>query len=302
MQQAATHLPVSTDDFIAKHSPNLNKIVVTRKNAGGDGAFNDWAIDNGYPLIVNNPETTIYSDKSMEEVQTPYISQSPMEKINAMIDLASIVLKPGSLSLPAVTATPAPSPQSSSSSSSSSTNIPKTYDGYTYYSQCHGPYDNYPLASGCTVCDAGCGPTTVAMILSTYVDPKYDPPAVVDIYKSAGGAACGTAMYVAKNVLNSHGVQTSDYIIPWKAGVDYTINEVKEDLKAYLDNGWTIMVLAYYREGQGGGHYFWLTDIDEDGNAMAFDPYYGMDQSAPISENVRYPMPKYAAAFGVKKK
>jgi hypothetical protein len=137
------------------------------------------------------------------------------------------------------------------------------------------------------------------MILSSYVDTKYDPPEVVDIYKSIGGAACGTGMGYAKSVLSSHGVKTSDYIIPY-TGQEHSIDEVRDELQEYIDNGWTIFVLAWYKPNQGGGHYFWLTDIDDKGNALAFDPYYGMDQTPPINENVRYPMPKYAAAFGVK--
>ena len=141
---------------------------------------------------------------------------------------------------------------------------------------------------------------TVSMILSSYIDQKYTPPEVVEIYKANGWAACGTGLSYAKSVLTSRGVKTSDYIVPY-SGYEYSIEEVRDDFKSYLDNGWTIFVLAWFKPNQGYGHYFWITDIDQNGNVLAYDPYYGAGQSAPINENVRYPLPKYAAAFAVKK-
>ncbi len=302
MEELQTMLPIETEDYSVEYAPNIDRIVMTRKNPEADQIFNDWLIENGYPYVVNNPDAVIYSDKSMEEVQTPYSSPAPEKRMQQIYDVIDILFNQPTLmptKLPNQARSSSSSSSTSRSSSSSSSRTPKEYGGYVYYSQCHGPYDNYPLAAGCTVCDAGCGPTTVAMILSSFVDTKYDPPEVVDIYKSIGGAACGTGMGYAKSVLSSHGIKTSDYIIPY-TGQEHGIDEVRDDLREYIDNGWTIFVLAWYKPNQGGGHYFWLTDIDEKGNALAFDPYYGMDQTPPINENVRYPMPKYAAAFGVK--
>jgi hypothetical protein len=252
--------------------------------------------------LVENPSTTIYSDKSMEEVQTPYSTPSVGEKLQGVFNILEIFIKQPNLSptaLPKSSSSSSPSSQKPSSSSQASK--PNGQGGYVYYSQCHGPYDNYPLTPTCTVCRAGCGPTTVAMILSSYVDKKYDPPEVVDIYKSIGAAACGTGLGYAKSVLSNHGVKTSDYIIPY-TGKEHDIKDIRDELEAYLDSGWTIFVLAWFRPNHGGGHYFWVTDIDDKGNALAYDPYYGMDQKPPINENIRYPMPKYAAAFGVKPK
>ena len=61
---------------------------------------------------------------------------------------------------------------------------PAPPSGLVYYPQCSGPYDNYNLPSGCTLCQAGCGPTTVAMMLASYVNKNINPPAVVDFYKN----------------------------------------------------------------------------------------------------------------------
>jgi len=306
MNELKKKLPLETNDFILKYSPNLDKLVVTRKTPSADQAFSTFATGKSYPLLIDNPKTTIISDKTMEEVQTPYATKSPEQQLGTIVTLFNLLLQPPVLNTPAPPS-PTPSPtiitQSSSSSqslSSQSSTGSSDQTGYVYYSQCQGSYDSYPLATGCNVCQAGCGPVTVSMILSSYVDQKYTPPEVVEIYKSNGWAACGTGLSYAKSVLTSRGVKTSDYILPY-SGREYSIDEVRDDFKSYLDNGWTIFALAWFRPGNGGGHYFWITDIDQNGNVLAYDPYYGAGQRPPINENVRYPLPKYAAAFAVRK-
>jgi hypothetical protein len=84
--------PVETEDFIIDYSPNLNKIVVTRKTNEADFIFPIWARENGVEVLVNNNETTIISDKSMEQVQTPYISQSPKQQLDAVNGFFSVIL------------------------------------------------------------------------------------------------------------------------------------------------------------------------------------------------------------------
>lgn len=308
MNELKNKLPLETNDFILKYAPNLDKLVVTRKTPTADQAFSTFAKGKNYPLLIDNPKTTIVSDKTMEEVQTPYATKSPEQQLGTIITLFNLLLQPPVINTPAPTLIPTviptllPSitPSSIQPSTNPSSSGSSNQNGYVYYSQCQGSYDDYPLAPGCNVCQAGCGPVTVSMILSSYVDQKYTPPEVVEIYKDNGWAACGTGLSYAKSVLTSRGVKTSDYIVPF-SGYEYSIEEVRDDFKSYLDNGWTIFVLAWFRPGQGGGHYFWVTGIDENGNVLAYDPYYGAGQSAPINENVRYPLPKYAAAFAVKK-
>lgn len=314
MKELKKKLPVETEDFVLKYAPNLDRLVVTRKTPSADQAFSSFAKGKNYPLLIDNPKTTIISDKTMEEVQTPYATRSPEQQLGTIVTFFNLLLQPPVINTPVPTAVPTTVPtqspaQPSAAPTSSQSLLPSiipsssgssSQDGYVYYSQCQGQYDSYPLAAGCNVCDAGCGPVTVSMILSSYIDKKYTPPEVVEIYKDNGWAACGTGLSYAKSVLTSRGVKTSDYIVPY-SGYEYGIEEVRDDFKSYLNNGWTIFVLAWFRPSQGGGHYFWITDIDQNGNVLAYDPYYGMSQSPPINENVRYPFPKYAAAFAVKK-
>jgi len=177
---------------------------------------------------------------------------------------------------------------------------PPQLGGRVYYPQCSGPYDNYPLPSGCTICQAGCGPTTVAMIVASLADKSINPPKVVDHYKNAKPfpyyLGCAGSRYTdAKAALEYYGITTSDYLT-YSAE---TIDQVAADFKGYINSGWTIFALANYCDG-GCGHFFWIIDVDSGNNAWAYDPYYGRRDAPPINENRYYPFPRYRVAFGVR--
>lgn len=198
--------------------------------------------------------------------------------------------------------TPAPTSNLGSPSPSPVTNPPvdghPPTSGYTYYAQCDSEYANLPLPDGCTVCQAGCGAATVAMISSSYSNNSFNPEKIIDIYKERDYLlGCAGSRYSdAMSLLQSLGLKTTDYIV-----FDYEpADQIAGDLKKYLAAGWTFFTLANFREN-GGGHFFWITDIDEAGNIWAYDPYYGRFQAPPLNENSRYPFPKYRVAFGVKK-
>ncbi|KKQ01584.1 MAG: hypothetical protein US11_C0006G0026 [Candidatus Roizmanbacteria bacterium GW2011_GWA2_36_23] len=170
--------------------------------------------------------------------------------------------------------------------------------GLTYYQQCESQYDKYPLPGGCNICKAGCGPTTVAMILSSFVDNRIDPPAVVDLYKQNNYvlACIGSKIIDAKSILEQQGMLTTDLLYYPGPGN----NEAVQDFKMYIKNGWTMFALARFCE-EGCGHFFWIVDVDEKDNVWAYDPSYGRNQLPPFNENQYDPFPKYKFAFGVKK-
>ena len=176
----------------------------------------------------------------------------------------------------------------------------KTYNGLVYYPQCGGAYDSYPLPGGSTICHAGCGPTSAAMVLSSFIDNKFTPPYVVNLYQENGQPISGNGSTIAsaKLILEKYGLQTTDYLIYGNADA----SEVATDFKNYLDGGYVIFVLARYIRANGSlaGHFFVVSGV-EDGKIMAFDPYYGSGKELPFNENVYSPSPRYAYAFGVKK-
>ena len=118
------------------------------------------------------------------------------------------------------------------------------------------------------------------------------------MYKSRGYllSCAGSSYYDAKSLLESLGLKTTDYIT-----FNYsTADQAAGDLRKFINAGWTFFTLASFKDN-GGGHYFWITDIDQQGNIWAYDPYYGRFEAPPLNENSRYPFPKYRIAFGVKK-
>lgn len=165
-----------------------------------------------------------------------------------------------------------------------------------YYPQCKGNYDDYALPGGCNICDAGCGPTSVAMILSSYVDKKFTPPAVVNLYKENGlTAGCkGSTIIDGQTILTQNGMKTTDVLYYG----DSSTQEAVQDMKNYLDNGWTMYTLVKY--DPKWGHFFWIIDVDEKNNVWAYDPADGT-KPVPLNESNVTPSPKYYLAIGVKK-
>lgn len=320
-------LPIETADFKIAYSALMDKIVVTRKSLQADQKLKEWGEQTGYDFVIQDYTRTFITNQPVEELdkvlQGPTGGMSLEKESEIFSDFTHMLFNNASAitsatetltfdklspaPIPTLTSEPSKLQSSSSSSSESSGNSSSSSEskrnGYVYYPQCSGPYDKYPLTSTCNLCDGGCGPTTVAMILSSYVDAKYTPPTVVDIYKTDGTIGCGTRITDAKNILSQRGVTTSDYILGYDDN-EYKADEVVGDFKSYIQNGWTIFTLAHFKctgKPEGCYHFFWITDVDEKGNVMAYDPYYGKNTHSAINENVRYPDPKYVAAFGVKK-
>jgi len=167
---------------------------------------------------------------------------------------------------------------------------------FVYYPQCDGEYDDLPMPNGCYFCEAGCGLATTAMILSSYVDKKFTPAAVIDLYKQKGlYAGCkGSKITDHQEILQENGLKTTDLM------VYNSNNDAVEDFKSYINSGWTIFALGRFCSNDCQ-HFFWITNIDENNNVWAYDPFYGKQQMPPINENKYQPFPNYRMAFGVKK-
>jgi len=179
-----------------------------------------------------------------------------------------------------------------------------TLDNLVYYQQSGGPYDKYPLPQGCILQKAGCGPTTAAMVLSSWVNPGFDPPKTVDYYQSQNFTiGCnGSNIENLQKTLRNHGLKTTPI-----AGLNRGVaNQVIEVFKKYLQDGYTAVVLAHYADNSPKcgtcGHFFWVVDVDVNNDIWALDVFYGRRQKPqPFNENSLYPYPKYIATFGVKK-
>lgn len=293
---AKTLAPYETSTFKYNYSATDNKIVVLEKTAQGKSDFAQWITQKGLPELVNNTQVTSYQSGSGSPFD--YYNNPKNNFIlgffNIFSDISNELQKGNGL-----TPSPTASPKNSPTPGPSTKNKPpgSVLGEKVYYGQCSSEYGSISLSGG-DLCQCGCGETTVAMIASSYVSKENNPKKIVDIYRQNGYSMCGTYPGDARSVLESLGLKTTDYIIDEYPPI--ASGKVVSTLKKYLDGGWTLMVLAYYKPNEGGGHYFWITDIDSNGNILAYDPYYGQGESPPISENRYSPFPEYARVFGVK--
>jgi len=329
-------LPYETDDFRIEYDEEYDMVIATEKTPQASQKIDQWLANNNLTDIKNNEEIYFVDDS---QVENSSVSIIPGEENNtqSLIELLSILLNFGNNPSQSTTATSpstidtefgsgrkptptstkkpkkkpkkkkkknknkklTPTPTSTSKKKDNTPTIaPKASGDKVYYAQCGGSYDKYLLPSGCTICEAGCGPTTIAMIVASLIDKSVNPQTMVDLYKKKGYyLGCSGSGYTdAKNVLASFGLKTTDYLI---FSLE-TIDQMANDLKNYLDSGWTIFALANYCDG-GCGHFFWIVDVSANNDTWAYDPYYGRLQKPPYNEKSRYPFPKYRVAFGVKR-
>ena len=271
----STIAPVETEDFKLQYSSKLNKIVVEKKTPQAEEQFVNWASQNQLTQLIENSELTLIVNSG----------QNP-DDFNPLLEFLNIFMNFGQGNQQSTVNSqqlPSSTPDSPSSS-------------FTYFAQCNG-YGDIALPDGCNLCYAGCGPTTVAMIAASYLGNNFTPKTIVDTYKSKGYLlGCAGSRYPdAKQVLQGLGLKTTDYLVFNLEKADTVI----PDLRKYLASGWTFFTLANFCNG-GCGHFFWITDIDNQGNIFAYDPAYGRYQ-IPYNENSRYPYPLYRLAFGVKR-
>jgi hypothetical protein len=287
----STIAPVETADFKLQYSPSLNKVVVEKKTAQADEQFVNWASENQKTELVTNPDLTLMVDQG----KNPADYNPLIRFLNIFLNFGQGMGSPAGNS----SSTNSTNPTNSTSSTSSTNSTNSTIPNLIYYPQCGGEFDNLALPGGCTLCKAGCGPTTVAMIASSYLGNNFTPKTIVNLYQSKGYTldCSGSRFTDAYNLLKQLGLKTTD---PIAFNLE-TADKVVPDLRKYLDAGWTFFTNANFcSTGNGCGHFFWITDIDNQGNIYAYDPVYGRYQ-IPYNENSRSPYPLYKYALGVKK-
>jgi len=175
-------------------------------------------------------------------------------------------------------------------------------NGLVYYPQCKGPYDNYPLPQGGNICKAGCGPTTVAMILASYVNRNINPEIVVNMYKERNYTLgpSGSVYLDAEKILKEYQFRTHYVLKRDKSMGGITIEEVMKTYGTQIKNlqnaGWTFFVLADFK---AGGHFFWVVKFDDNLNIWAYDPAYDINKSKPINHKSRYPFPKFRVIMAI---
>lgn len=316
-EQFQNKLPIQTVDFTINHSERLNKYVVTLESDTAEAAYNSWLQQNPSYTSILQDQSTIITTQTMKELHSaldygkknavsPEVKAQQDAKvfsqaINTLMNLPLIFMQSFNAGeSTSVNPTLAPTPIKQSKAITPTT-FPKQFPGrLVYYPQCNGPYDTVSLPEGCNVCDAGCGPTSVAMILSSYIDPSLTPPKVISLMSTKGVQMGCFGSYISDiyDYLKSRGdLKVSSYIL---SGDNAQADQIAQDFRGYTNAGWSIFVLANFKT-DGGGHYFWVTGVTDNNQIMAYDPYYGKERPAPITENQYSPAPYYRYAFAVKK-
>ncbi|HEX7543004.1 MAG TPA: hypothetical protein VF385_02905, partial [Patescibacteria group bacterium] len=238
----ATIPPVETSDFKLQYSPELNKIVVEKKTPQAEQKFTEWANQNNYSQLISNPDLVFIINKG----QGPSDFNPLIEFLNIFMNfgqgVGSSTQNSSPTISPPISTTPSTTPSSTSNPPSSS---------FTYFSQC-GDLGSLPLPDGCTLCNAGCGPTTVSMIASSYLGQGYDPKTIVDTYKSKGySLGCGGS-YVsnAYELLKNLGLKTTNYFIFNAEKADTVVPQ----LRKYLNDGWTFFTLPRFCDDPEKGY------------------------------------------------
>lgn len=282
----------SSKDFIVQYSSKDDRYTVTvlKKSSQADTKIEQWIKENKLDptkvkIIEESPEGSKQATGLPDTIPTePFARETKLlnDFINLFFQAPDLAISPN--------LTPTPSIVISDEK--------PTGQGLSYYSQCNDNFGDYSLPSGCTICKAGCGPTTVAMVLASLVNRGINPPVVVDLYKQKGFLLGCSGSYIsdAKALLNQMGLKTTDLMVFNYLSAD----QVADDFRNYIQAGWLIFTLGKYCDA-GCGHYFLISSVDNNNNIWTYDPYYGRFQDPPFNENRYYPFPKYRMAFGVKK-
>ena len=155
-----------------------------------------------------------------------------------------------------------------------SVSVPITNPTFVYYSQKDPRWAKITLTCSngykTRFTNRGCGETSFAMLMSTFVDPKYTPTLVLDDFYGYGYCV-GTYSSYSVKMLGEQGFT-----------VDGPINDFGK-VREYIKDGWFAWIhLEYYESNKKIGHEVIITGVDVNNNFIVADPYYGMGS---IGEN-----------------
>lgn len=130
-----------------------------------------------------------------------------------------------------------------------------------YYNQADPRWADKNYGPSDLIRDTGCGPTVLAMAVSSFTDQKMDPEEMCRWAYENGYCSVGSGSY---HGLISEGLE---YF-----GLENTVTNSGEEVK------WALLekrpVIALMGEGHftGGGHFILLCDMDSDGQVSVADP------------------------------
>jgi len=109
--------------------------------------------------------------------------------------------------------------------------------------------------------DAGCGPTVLAMAVSSFTENQMNPKEMCDWAYLNGYCSVGSGSY---HTLIGQGL---GYF-----GIKTTVTNNRREVEAALENGKPVIALMGEGHFTSGGHFILLCEIDDDGKVTVADP------------------------------
>lgn len=129
-----------------------------------------------------------------------------------------------------------------------------------------------PESTSNDIAKAGCGPTTVSMLLATYVDSTYTPDKVIEEFFP--NISSGSDYSLVRSVLEENGFQVLK-----GPGSSWSMHDYFEE----NEDGIVYVGLKFYVNGQWTTHHTLATGTNADGEIIMHDPFFG--QGAIISSD-----------------
>lgn len=133
------------------------------------------------------------------------------------------------------------------------------------YNQCSGDWANYSYnyAPGKTICSGGCGPSSMAMLVTALTGQTVYPNDIVDLTTSAGQYPNSDVGYeLTQIVADKYNLETEK--VPYSSKSD-----AYEKIKKYLNDGYVVHLSGEgshpgFSNSNTSGHYIGLVSIDKD--------------------------------------
>lgn len=134
-------------------------------------------------------------------------------------------------------------------------------DWLVYYNQTEEPWAKESYGPTDLIEVAGCGPTVLAMAVSSLTEQTVDPKMAADWAYENGYCSPGSGSY---HTLIQEGL--AHY------GLESTVLTQKEEVKDALKNGYPVIALMGEGHFTGGGHFILLCQIDQADDVTVADP------------------------------
>ncbi|QUH20405.1 C39 family peptidase [Alkaliphilus sp. B6464] len=138
---------------------------------------------------------------------------------------------------------------------------PEGYANIPYYNQTDKRWGSLPYGSS-TILSAGCGPTSLAMVVSGLVDNKVTPDIVADWSYRNGHRAEGTGSYWS---LMTDGGKY------YGLNVEAISRRNPNDILKALSDGYPVIVAMGKGQFTNGGHFIVLRGVTEEGKILVHD-------------------------------